>query len=111
MVSEAKAAFLWVTKPVAVMSPVDAARSSLTIRSIAFVSQDETINQDKDSSRQETLEGSRRVSGRSEMPGLGGPQFRHWDGTHGPAHATHGAEGFLSRLLDKYSQEYLDESM
>jgi len=29
----------------------------------------------------------------------------------GPAHATHGAEGFLSRLLDKYSQEYLNESM
>jgi hypothetical protein len=38
------AASLWVIKPVVVMPWVDAARASLTIRSIAFVSQDATIN-------------------------------------------------------------------
>jgi hypothetical protein len=47
----------WVTKPFVVMSPIEAACSSLTIRSIAFVSQDATIEirQDRDSSRHKPL--------------------------------------------------------
>jgi hypothetical protein len=40
-----QAAYPWVIHPVLVMLRVEVARASLTIRSIAFVSQDATINQ------------------------------------------------------------------